>query len=560
MTLEVSPQTKNGYAEPQRVVLDTGSSTLAFCDKSLADEFIQVDKVGEGGNISCISYTTGSGFWGYKATGKVALPGLPGVALEGAMAAMEASRDMPCVSGVGLQGIMGFGLYRANPFIEVAKVPDSWPAPCPRPLPQGTSHEPNLVLEALRESTKNGGNSTFGITLSPPTNGKFTEGTLYFGATAIERTHENSSQEQELYLYLNHFQNLPSYYLVPLSMSVGTKTLTYKRGSKFALLDTGSPVLLIPLELYQEACLETYEYRTDINVPYWNCKTTRNETLKVVLYGSDGGSTEIEIDLNRFNGPEFTTPTSEWNRKFLVNREVSWQAGLGTFPYPTSHPFQGVQFGFPFWQFYSTLFKIPSNKHFTGGSFSIAPLPQAAPPVSPSPSCFAGETIIQSLHGPTMVRDVQPGDVISNGMRYEVVLGFLHSLNAESTVVTIEHAEGELRVSGKHILLLDDGEAVAEGILVGDKLKTLNGLSQVTGVRLDFTDLGMFAPLTPSGRLLVDGVQASNYATTFDSRVPESALHSSFFLLRASHWLGLSDMMNGKLGQAAAWYVPAPKL
>ena len=42
----------------------------------------------------------------------------------------------------------------------------------------------------------------------------------------------------------------------------------------------------------------------------------------------------------------------------------------------------------------------------------------------------------------------------------------------------------------------------------------------------------MFAPLTASGTVAVEGVQASNYATVGKLNIPHSAMHASFVLSR----------------------------
>merc|ERR1712025_274713 len=67
----------------------------------------------------------------------------------------------------------------------------------------------------------------------------------------------------------------------------------------------------------------------------------------------------------------------------------------------------------------------------------------------------------------------------------------------------------------------------------GDELLLTNGLrARVLGLRKDSTEHGMFAPLTASGTVAVEGVQASKYATVGKLNIPHSAMHASFVLSR----------------------------
>jgi len=145
--------------------------------------------------------------------------------------------------------------------------------------------------------------------------------------------------------------------------------------------------------------------------------------------------------------------------------------------------------------------------------------PTSAPTAAPAePSCFPGEVAVDSI--PLA--------------EYESKLGFLHSLHGEGSFVTIEHEAGELRASGNHLIFNAAGEAVAaELYTAGDELILTNGLrARVLGLRKDSTEHGMFAPLTASGTVAVEGVQASNYATVGKLNIPHSAMHASFVLSR----------------------------
>merc|ERR1712070_177311 len=135
-----------------------------------------------------------------------------------------------------------------------------------------------------------------------------------------------------------------------------------------------------------------------------------------------------------------------------------------------------------------------------------------------SPSCFPGEAAVGSTPLAT----------------YDSALGFLHTLQGSASFLAIQHEGGELRASGNHFLFNGEGVAVAaELFAMGDELLLANGLrSRVLSINMDTTTKGMFAPLTASGTIEVDGVMASNYATVGKLNIPHSAMHASFFFSR----------------------------
>merc|ERR1719389_1147276 len=145
--------------------------------------------------------------------------------------------------------------------------------------------------------------------------------------------------------------------------------------------------------------------------------------------------------------------------------------------------------------------------------------PTSAPTAAPAePSCFPGEVAVDSVAL----------------AQYESGLGFLHSLPGSASFVTIEHEAGELRATGNHLIFNGEGQAMAAELFTGgDELLLSNGeRARVLALRKDSTEHGVFAPLTASGALAVDGVQASNYATVGKLNIPHSAMHASFVLSR----------------------------
>merc|ERR1719313_2821769 len=134
------------------------------------------------------------------------------------------------------------------------------------------------------------------------------------------------------------------------------------------------------------------------------------------------------------------------------------------------------------------------------------------------PSCFPGEAAVGSSPLAT----------------YDSALGFLHAVRGPAEFLSIQHEMGELRASSNHLLFNGEGAAVAAELFsLGDELVLASGLrSRVLSIAKDATEHGMFAPLTASGAIEVDGVVASNYATVGKLNIPHSAMHASFTLSR----------------------------
>jgi hypothetical protein len=130
-----------------------------------------------------------------------------------------------------------------------------------------------------------------------------------------------------------------------------------------------------------------------------------------------------------------------------------------------------------------------------------------------------------------------PGEALTGGVSlatYESSLGFLHILDSAASFYSIQHEGGELRASGNHLLFNGEGVAMAAELFTnGDALTLASGRSsRVLSISKDSTQHGMFAPLTASGTVEVDGVKASNYATVSNLDIPHSAMHASFVLSR----------------------------
>lgn len=178
-------------------------------------------------------------------------------------------------------------------------------------------------------------------------------------------------------------------------------------------------------------------------------------------------------------------------------------------------------------------------------------------------ACFPGNAQVRvrgrGLLSP--IGELRPHDDVlvqssSGTLVYESVLGFLHALPASgASYLAVKHELGELRVSEDHLVFVDGGsngriEKAAANLRVGDKLfaatadedniRNVLPSAVLSVARRDGKNLGMYAPLTASGTIIVDGTVASNYAGLNGLTFPHCAVHALFFPLRAYHWLRLA--------------------
>ena len=181
------------------------------------------------------------------------------------------------------------------------------------------------------------------------------------------------------------------------------------------------------------------------------------------------------------------------------------------------------------------------------------------PPVAAQ--CVLGTSAVSTLEGEKLVRNLQIGDeiLVKHGL-YEPIIDFLHALpkHEGARLIHAVHAMGRLSASAEHVVFVIDRNSqrsvskAMEDVLVGDMLIDSRGQHhEVTDVVEGISGSeGLFAPLTPSGAMIVDGMLMSNYAGVGGRRIPHGAMHAAFFLLRvwrailpASYTVG-EDVLN----------------
>lgn len=178
--------------------------------------------------------------------------------------------------------------------------------------------------------------------------------------------------------------------------------------------------------------------------------------------------------------------------------------------------------------------------------------------------CFPGEAEIALADGSKKrIDELKTGEHVlvetfAEGQRFEPVLAFLHQLPGPHESLTVEHALGTFRASANHLVFVQDAQGkrvdkIAVQLKAGDLIYLPSTAAQtersveVISVHSSKVDSGMYAPLTASGTIIVDGIVASNYASQSQAAwIPHAAIHAAFLPVRAYHLfaLGVQGMSN----------------
>jgi Hint module len=133
-------------------------------------------------------------------------------------------------------------------------------------------------------------------------------------------------------------------------------------------------------------------------------------------------------------------------------------------------------------------------------------------------SCFsATATLFVRGKGLVAMKDAEVGDMImttSDGM-FEPLYAFGHRDEGQEATflkITMDN-DNSLEVTGNHLVYLagNTRPVRAGSIKVGDKVQAANARNAVVKEIDLVVKAGLYAPLVPSGRLVVDGVLASSY-------------------------------------------------
>jgi len=135
--------------------------------------------------------------------------------------------------------------------------------------------------------------------------------------------------------------------------------------------------------------------------------------------------------------------------------------------------------------------------------------------------CFSGSSIVHVLDQvETTLEKVKIGDqvMVAPG-RYESVYSFGHySSDSRGVFLEISTLKSTLQVSSDHMVFDGHNRAIpASALRVGDEMIDATGTKAPIVTIKSIVALGVFAPFTPSGRIVVDNTLASSYVTFEDS-------------------------------------------
>eukprot|EP01006_Ploeotia_vitrea_P065696 TRINITY_DN93649_c0_g1_i1.p1 TRINITY_DN93649_c0_g1~~TRINITY_DN93649_c0_g1_i1.p1 ORF type:complete len:284 (-),score=18.51 TRINITY_DN93649_c0_g1_i1:158-1009(-) len=180
----------------------------------------------------------------------------------------------------------------------------------------------------------------------------------------------------------------------------------------------------------------------------------------------------------------------------------------------------------------------------------------------PKVKCFSGDMTVKLNSGKvTQLHELKLGDYIvdsvddENKVTYTRVVAFLHrDEDAHADFIHLRFGNQGLTVSSAHLLwsVKDSNFMSAESLSVGDTILVEGEESTVSSIE-EVEKHGVYAPLTQSGKLLVNGVLASCYAHW----PSHFTAHLSFAPLRVwdsiNHFVGNEQHVQKGINWYAQW-------
>eukprot|EP00440_Ansanella_granifera_P013235 gb/GFBE01014384.1/.p1 GENE.gb/GFBE01014384.1/~~gb/GFBE01014384.1/.p1 ORF type:complete len:430 (+),score=73.71 gb/GFBE01014384.1/:1-1290(+) len=259
--VELQVQGSNGkLSDPQLLMLDTGSSTLVFCDSSLGSKKLEFDNYASCafyGGSSCAKDPTGKdcpGYVGYMFKGNVAFSGgadVPYATTEYhkrqwmknvPYATMEYHKDMLCSNdqGSGLFGIAYKYMNRGYQIPKGGNPMDLWNVGC--------NEQYDQIEGALMQTVRaQAAPHLIGIYWSGKM-GKH-EGALYLGKSAISNEHYDAKRAMSVWSRNFSYFTVMMYEIVYVPASGQNYSLVVDQtcfNSDTCYMDSGSPSVIIP--------------------------------------------------------------------------------------------------------------------------------------------------------------------------------------------------------------------------------------------------------------------------------------------------------------------------
>jgi len=149
--------------------------------------------------------------------------------------------------------------------------------------------------------------------------------------------------------------------------------------------------------------------------------------------------------------------------------------------------------------------------------------------------CFPATALVQTIEGQREITELKVGDlVLTHGGVFSKVLFFaVRKPTVQASFLTVKTANSTVTLTPSHAVFLDDGTPTLAGdIKVGQSLLSAGQIQSITKV----AGRGLIAPVTGTGKLVVDGVTTSDYgpmATWMGQRLANSLLAPLHML----HWV-----------------------
>jgi hypothetical protein len=244
LTVTASPTAADGSSQPpQQLLLDTGSSTLSFCDSSLADKVKSLQSK----YYSCNIYGNAvvkEGYYGPFYEGVVQVNKGTIKVPNAYYSIMKQEIKMPCQDGIN--GIFGVAFKALDQATDTP--PAGWSSGT-----VGTCTKPSadLVQPLMQYLNTKGGVEKLGIYWSGKQGDG--EGQLYLDDDATSNDHYNEAQASAIGKAALGFK---AWYDINVqSVDFNGKSFTDITCDPFknspCIMDTGTPVLVIPQDAYQ---------------------------------------------------------------------------------------------------------------------------------------------------------------------------------------------------------------------------------------------------------------------------------------------------------------------
>eukprot|EP00930_Biecheleria_cincta_P016820 TRINITY_DN13559_c0_g1_i1.p1 TRINITY_DN13559_c0_g1~~TRINITY_DN13559_c0_g1_i1.p1 ORF type:complete len:558 (+),score=94.23 TRINITY_DN13559_c0_g1_i1:116-1789(+) len=343
-----SSSSSSSWLASQKFVLDTGSSTLAFC--SNGNTLMNQAAYSLTNYISCNKYNPGgqsTGYWGPFVHGLLRMGAGTSITLEAEYSIMAEEVAMPCTDGIN--GIFGIAFRQLDVAFWSGDRPQ-WGAGTVGSCPTQTAG--NIMPPLLRKLQSEGGSEKVGIFWSGRTG--VDEGALFFDDAATANPHYLAAPA----LGPAALGEVGWYDIRVARISVGQTVFTeitcnpYKAGQN-CILDTGTPSIVVPQRIYDQLQ-----------------EAIALDSMSLLTFWLSSASAEEEA--------------------VPVSFDVAALLKLGGISATAKG--DGLILGLPLWAFYYTLFDISEQ--------SVSFVPQKAAPTitrAPSTSTWAPQTELPPL-------------------------------------------------------------------------------------------------------------------------------------------------------------------